>query len=75
VLARVRLPRLNAKLFSTGPFHLRSPSKMFWRAVRGMLPHKTPRGMHALRRLKVFEGACGGASRSSLVVTFGDTRG
>ena len=39
-----------------GPFHLRSPSKMFWRAVRGMLPHKTPRGMHALRRLKVFEG-------------------
>jgi len=39
-----------------GPFHLRSPSKMFWRAVRGMLPHKTSRGMHALRRLKVFEG-------------------
>lgn len=29
---------------------------MFWRAVRGMLPHKTPRGAVALGRLKVFEG-------------------
>lgn len=39
-----------------GPFHLRSPSKIFWRAVRGMLPHKTKRGAEALGRLKVFEG-------------------
>ncbi len=29
---------------------------MFWRVVRGMLPHKTPRGAVALARLKVFDG-------------------
>lgn len=39
-----------------GPYHYRSPSKMFWRAVRGMLPHKTRRGEVALERLKIFEG-------------------
>jgi large subunit ribosomal protein L13Ae len=39
-----------------GPFHLRSPSRLFWRVVRGMLPHKTSRGAHALERFKVFEG-------------------
>ncbi|KAJ3339212.1 60S ribosomal protein L13A [Gonapodya sp. JEL0774] len=39
-----------------GPFHLRSPSKIFWRTVRGMVPHKTARGAAALDRLKVFEG-------------------
>merc|ERR1712211_231698 len=26
-----------------GPFHFRAPSKIFWRTVRGMVPHKTPR--------------------------------
>ncbi|GFQ89036.1 60S ribosomal protein L13a [Trichonephila clavata] len=39
-----------------GPFHLRSPSKIFWRVVRGMVPHKTRRGDDALLRLKTFEG-------------------
>ena len=39
-----------------GPYHYRAPSKMFWRAVRGMLPHKTKRGEAALERLKIFEG-------------------
>ena len=29
---------------------------MFWRIIRGMLPHKTARGAAALQRLKVFEG-------------------
>lgn len=29
---------------------------MFWRVVRGMIPHKTPRGAAALERLKTFEG-------------------
>ena len=29
---------------------------MFWRVIRGMLPHKTARGKAALQRLKVFEG-------------------
>merc|ERR1712217_475640 len=39
-----------------GPFHFRAPSKIFWRTVRGMVPHKTPRGAAALAHLKVFEG-------------------
>jgi large subunit ribosomal protein L13Ae len=39
-----------------GPFHLRAPSRIFWRCVRGMLPHKTARGAEALKRMKVFEG-------------------
>merc|ERR1719223_1906237 len=41
---------------SRGPFHGRSPSKMFKHIVRGMLPHKTARGQAAFNSLKVFEG-------------------
>ena len=41
---------------STGPWHYRAPSKMFWRTVRGMIPHKTARGAAAMERLKTFEG-------------------
>ncbi|OEH79541.1 60s ribosomal protein [Cyclospora cayetanensis] len=36
-----------------GPFHLRAPSRIFWRAVRGMIRHKTIRGKKALSRLEV----------------------
>ena len=39
-----------------GPFHLRAPSRIFFRVLRGMLPHKTSRGAEAMARLKVFEG-------------------
>lgn len=39
-----------------GPFHFRAPSRIFYKAVRGMMPHKTARGAAALERLKVFEG-------------------
>ena len=39
-----------------GPFHHRAPSRIFWRTVRGMVPHKTARGEAALQRLRVFEG-------------------
>ncbi|KAK3856304.1 hypothetical protein Pcinc_037366 [Petrolisthes cinctipes] len=39
-----------------GPFHHRSPSKLFLRCVRGMLPVKTRRGRLALNRLKAVEG-------------------
>lgn len=42
-------PRRNFK-------HYKSPSRMFWRSLRGMMPHKSPRGKAALDRLKVFEG-------------------
>ncbi|OON13989.1 ribosomal protein L13 [Opisthorchis viverrini] len=41
---------------SRGPYHFRAPAKIFWRTVRGMLPHKLYRGKEALDRLKVFEG-------------------
>lgn len=36
--------------------HYKSPARIFWRTLRGMLPHKTPRGAAALGRLKTFEG-------------------
>jgi len=39
-----------------GHVHFRTPSRIFWRIVRGMLPHKTPKGAAALGRLKVFDG-------------------
>ncbi|ABW97881.1 rpl13A (nucleomorph) [Hemiselmis andersenii] len=39
-----------------GPFHFHSPSQIFWKMVRGMLPHKTKKGTSALMKLKVFEG-------------------
>ena len=39
-----------------GPIHYRSPAKILWRTIRGMLPHKTAKGQAALGRLKVFEG-------------------
>mmetsp|Transcript_464 Transcript_464/g.3451 ORF Transcript_464/g.3451 Transcript_464/m.3451 type:complete len:171 (+) Transcript_464:370-882(+) len=41
---------------SRGPFHFKSPARMLWRTVRGMIPHKTPRGMAALERFKAYEG-------------------
>lgn len=39
-----------------GPYHFRAPSRVLYKAVRGMIPHKTARGKAALERLKVFEG-------------------
>jgi large subunit ribosomal protein L13Ae len=40
----------------SGPFHHRAPSKILFRAIRGMVPHKTARGAAALERLKLYEG-------------------
>jgi large subunit ribosomal protein L13Ae len=39
-----------------GAFHFRAPSRIFYRCIRGMIPHKSARGAAALERLKVFEG-------------------
>jgi len=39
-----------------GHWHFRAPSRILWRVIRGMIPHKTARGAAALERLKVFEG-------------------
>ena len=43
---RVEFLKFKNKISNTnprhgGPYHYKAPSKMFWRAVRGMLPHKT----------------------------------
>merc|ERR1711966_199034 len=38
-----------------GPIHFRAPSKILWRIVRGMIPHKTARGAAAMSRLKVLD--------------------
>merc|ERR1711978_477070 len=40
---------------SRGPFHGRSPSKMFKHVIRGMLPHKTARGQAAFNNLKALK--------------------
>jgi large subunit ribosomal protein L13 len=39
-----------------GPFHPRRPDQMVRRTVKGMLPHRQPKGIDALRRLRVFLG-------------------
>ena len=39
-----------------GPFHFRAPSRILYKAIRGMIPHKTARGAAALDRVKLFEG-------------------
>ncbi len=39
-----------------GPKYPRTPDRIFKRMVRGMLPHKKPRGRSALKRLKVYVG-------------------
>merc|ERR1712060_674470 len=39
-----------------GPSHFRAPSRVFYRVIRGMIPHKTHRGKCAMERLKCFEG-------------------
>jgi len=39
-----------------GPFHPRRPDRIVHKTVRGMLPHRQPKGQMALRRLRVFLG-------------------
>merc|ERR1712127_147773 len=51
-----------------GPFHFRAPSRIFWRTVRGMTPHKTERGKDALKRLQCFEGVPPPYDRKKLMV-------
>ncbi|MBD3189348.1 MAG: 50S ribosomal protein L13 [Candidatus Heimdallarchaeota archaeon] len=37
-----------------GPFHYRRPDRFVRRTIRGMLPHKKPRGKDAYHRLRCF---------------------
>ena len=39
-----------------GPFHMRGPARIFYRTIRGMIPHKSHRGKLAMERLKCFDG-------------------
>lgn len=39
-----------------GPIHQKAPSQILLRKIRGMLPHKTPRGAAAYKRCQVFDG-------------------
>jgi large subunit ribosomal protein L13Ae len=39
-----------------GPFHMRGPARIFYRTIRGMIPHKSHRGKLAMKRLKCFDG-------------------
>ncbi|KAL4697609.1 hypothetical protein H8959_003307 [Pygathrix nigripes] len=65
-MAEVQVPVLNVEVpgfppqadehqHFRGPYHFRALSRIFWRTLRGMLPHKTKRGQAALDRLKVFD--------------------
>merc|ERR1719491_729251 len=39
-----------------GPFHYNQPSRMFYRVVRGMMPHKTPKGKKQMGLLHAYDG-------------------
>lgn len=39
-----------------GPFHPRRPDQIIRRTIRGMLPHRLPKGRMAFKRLRVFLG-------------------
>ena len=39
-----------------GPFHPRRPDQIIRRTIRGMLPHRQPKGQMAFKRLRVFLG-------------------
>eukprot|EP00941_MAST-03F_sp_MAST-3F-sp1_P000385 g385.t1 len=58
---KMRFARFLKKTSNTNPtrgclVHHRAPSKVFYRCVRGMIPHKTKRGECAMSRLTTFEG-------------------
>ena len=57
---RVKYAQFRKKRMNTnprrGPFHFKSPARIFWRTVRGMVHQKTKRGQEAIARLSTFEG-------------------
>jgi large subunit ribosomal protein L13Ae len=57
---RVKWAQFRQKAMNTnpgkGPFHQKSPARMVWRTIRGMVHQKTARGAEALTRLSTFEG-------------------
>lgn len=53
--AQFRNKRMNTNP-GRGPFHFKSPARMVWRTIRGMVHQKTARGQDAISRLSTFEG-------------------
>merc|ERR1712134_71084 len=57
---RVKYAQFRRKHMNTnprkGPFHFKSPARMVWRTIRGMVHQKTARGQEAIGRLSTFEG-------------------
>jgi len=57
---RVKYAQFRNKAMNTnprkGPFHYKSPAKMVWRTIRGMVHQKTARGQAAIGRLSTFDG-------------------
>ena len=57
---RVKYAQFRKKRMNTnpgkGPYHFKSPARMVWRCIRGMVHQKTKRGQEALGRLSTFEG-------------------
>jgi large subunit ribosomal protein L13Ae len=53
--AQFRNKRMNTNP-SRGPFHFKSPARIVWRTIRGMVHQKTARGQAAIGRLSTFEG-------------------
>jgi large subunit ribosomal protein L13 len=39
-----------------GPFHPRRPDTIFTRMIRGMLPRRKPKGLEAMKKLRVYIG-------------------
>lgn len=39
-----------------GPFHPRRPDRMLTKMIRGMVPRRTPHGIQAMKRLRVYIG-------------------
>merc|ERR1719223_1436185 len=57
---RVKYAQFRKKRMNTnpgkGPYHFKSPARMLWRTIRGMVHQKTARGQDAIGRLSTFEG-------------------
>ena len=48
--------RRNSNPKRSSHIHYHCPARMFWRTLRGMVPHKETAGVEALGRVKIFEG-------------------
>ena len=62
ISGRKRSKVIEAKTFlevggvGRGPFHQRKPDRIVRKTIKGMLPHRNPKGLQAYKRLRVFIG-------------------